>query len=215
MEKLRTIQIKINSISPKTHTKVLKKYAHLSLTEAQELSPQIGMELWAEEAKEKMNENEVCFLELLDENGELITRQKASKQDGKILLDTETVRQSLDANDSESKDLIIAASSNRILPPEEYFVHPLSETYKQDQEGYVNMYGFASMLVNGIRNSHNKFSEDPEKCEEILKDILIKTNPILNLSKTIAEIKMHNLREIMMVCNTVANADMSQFESKE
>ena len=69
--------------------------------------------------------------------------------------------------------------------------------------------------MHGIRNSHNKFSEDPEKCEEILKDILIKTNPILNLSKTIAEIKMHNLREIMMVCNLIANADMSQFESKE
>ena len=71
------------------------------------------------------------------------------------------------------------------------------------------------MLINGVRNSHGKFSEDPEKCEQILKDILIKTNPILNLSKTIAEIKMHNLKEIMMVCNCVANADMSQFESKE
>ena len=150
-QQIRTIQVKINAISPKNRAKVLKKYAHLSLTETKELSSQIGMELWAEEAKEKMNENEVCFLELLDENGELITRQKAYKQDGEILLDTETVRQSLDANDSESKDLIIAASSNRILPPEEYFVHPLSETYKQDQEGYVNMYGFASMLVNGDR----------------------------------------------------------------
>ncbi|MDJ0719711.1 MAG: hypothetical protein QNJ54_36735 [Prochloraceae cyanobacterium] len=110
--------------------------------------------------------------------------------------------------------IIATALSNKKLKPNQHFVHPLSETWKGDQE-YINTFGFASMLINGVRNSHGKFSEDPEKCEQILKDILIKTNPILNLSKTIAEIKMHNLKEIMMVCNCVANADMSQFESKE
>lgn len=46
--------------------------------------------------------------------------------------------------------IIATALSNKKLKPNQHFVHPLSETWKQDQE-YINMYGFASMLVNGDR----------------------------------------------------------------
>ncbi len=206
-KKIRNIRLRGDGISEKTRKEVTKKYHHLSDVEYKEVSQKIGMEFFVLEASKKMKENETCFVELLDKNDKVVTRQKLKKKNGDILIDGNTLRESLGREAIEPKEFnsVIFLSDKR-LEPEQYFIHSLSEVSEADPE-YVNMYGFASALINGVRNNHGKFKEDPEKCERILRELLIKINPILNINKTIAEIKLHNVREMLTVCETIANAD--------
>lgn len=209
--KIKTIKISFDTISQVTHKKVSAKYAHLSSAERAEIAFEYGFELYVEEMNYRMkkDEIEVAYMQVINEKtGETITKQKVYKQNDRLFFDAEYLKKSLNVS-SDDKTLTNIASTNQRLKPEEYFVHPLTELMP-DNPKYVNMYGLAQVLINGVRNSHDLFPEDREKCEETLRRLLVKINPILNINKTIADIKMHKLTEIMNVSNAIANADWAE-----
>ena len=214
-EQIKTIKLKLREVDKSILKKVAAKYAHLSEAEKQEISSKIGMEIFLHAALNKIKEGECCYLELIgeDDNGEvIITKQKIYKEKGQILFDAKTVQESIGIDKAEIDELLAAEKGNRILAPNEYFIHPLSENIQDGDGGnYLNMYGFASTLINGVRNHHGFFNEDLDKCEAALRELLAKINPLLNVNFFIAQIKLHNLREMMHVCTLIATADMSQF----
>ncbi len=217
-EQIKTIKLKLREVDKSILKKVAAKYAHLSEAEKQEISSKIGMEIFLHAALNKIKEGECCYLELIgeDENGEvIITKQKIYKEKGQILFDAKTVQESIGIDKAEIDEVLAAEKGNRTLAPNEYFVHPLSETIDGDKETYINMYGVASTLINGVRNHHGFFNEDLDKCEAALRDLLAKINPLLNVNFFIAQIKLHNLREMMHICTLIATADLSQFIDKK
>ena len=118
--------------------------------------------------------------------------------------------ESIDVKPEEAQEILAAIEDNRRLAPNEWFVHPLAEICEEKPD-FVNMYAFATMLINGIRNVDGQLDGNPVKCESALKHFLVKINPLLNVNRTIAQIKMHDLSEMMKVCNAIGTADLTKF----
>jgi len=209
---MRTLKLHSNSISEGTFRKVSKKYKNLSQPQRLELAPDFGMDLFMEEARKRVKEGKTTIVEFWDsKTNELVLKQKVLKKNGELLIDLETFKEGLQLNDKEIEDALSVIKGDRILESSEWFVHPLTERLEEDPN-FVNMYGFATILINGIRNPSGVLDADPSKAEESLKHILLKLEPTLNVNKVIADIKMHRLSAMMKVSNIIGTGDISKLE---
>jgi len=208
-QKLRTLEFNLKSTKRKNLEKVMQKYGRLSEIEKREMATEIGYEIVMEEIRDRLSEGETCLVKILDDK-QVVMKQKIKKINGKLLIDFDTMVDSLEVEPEEAGEILAALEDNRRLAPNEWFVHPLAEICEEKPD-FVNMYAFATMLINGIRNVDGQLDGDPVKCEEALKHFLIKINPLLNINRSIAQIKMHDLSEIMKVCNAIGTVDMTKF----